>query len=292
VMFGIPFPAVQEIFVGCAYNYLGTVTEANSTFGWRFKEGSTDHLTMRVNASGKLELWRGAAVTLLETSVQTLFQDTYNYIEVRVKISNTVGEWEVRVNGEVYLKDVVGDKDTQSGGTSVVDSIQLGNTRQAITLIDDVYICDTAGAQNNTFLGDIQVKTVVPDADGGHVAWTRSTGANDWEVVDELPTNETDYLSTSVLNDKTTQDFAALPGDNGTILAVCHVIHAAKFDGGIRSLKSLARPVAADTLGSNEMFQSSDFTMQSEIWELNPDTSSAWTEAEVNAGEFGIQVVS
>lgn len=102
------------------------------------------------------------------SSGANIVADVWYYLEFRVKLHDTLGEIEVRKNGQTILQ--VTGVDTNNNATiPVYTGVQftLVSQSNAIEAIDDLYVCDTTGpAPFNTFLGDIRIESVWPDGDG------------------------------------------------------------------------------------------------------------------------------
>jgi hypothetical protein len=67
--------------------------------------------------------------------------------------------------------------------------------------------------------------------------------------------------------------------------------HTKKTDAGDRGIKLRAKSSSA-TSDSEEKGLSTDYVGFSHIWDVDPNTSTAWTEGGVNAAEFGVLVES
>ena len=101
---------------------------------------------------------------------------TWHHVEVRVLVSATVGEVEVRVD-ETAVAGL--DLSTQNTGTDSITSMTFGTPESNVpTLstpqniyIDDIVVRDTAGSFNNTFQGDLRVATLQPISNGTNQGW-------------------------------------------------------------------------------------------------------------------------
>jgi hypothetical protein len=110
----------------------------------------TQHNRLTVASNGSLSFWRGTT-NLGSSAAGVIAVNTWNYIEVRTVLSDTVGEVTVRVNGTDVL--TLTAQDTQNGGTKTVyDSFRLsGPISSFFNTFDDCYVLTGAGA---TFKGD------------------------------------------------------------------------------------------------------------------------------------------
>lgn len=105
----------------------------------------TQHNRLTVATNGSLSFWRGA--TNLGTSAAGVIAiNTWNYIEVRTVLSDTVGAVTVRVNGTAVL--TLTGLDTMNAGTAAVyDTIRLtGPIASFFNTFDDLYVLTGSGA--------------------------------------------------------------------------------------------------------------------------------------------------
>lgn len=150
-------PGTDVVYVGFAYK---TSKLTDSGHFVKFYEGATGHVTVRVTSTGAIKVESNYA-TVGQTAGGVIAVNTWNYIEIGVRIDNTVGWVRVRVDGADVLQATgsPGALDTREGGTGLIDSINLGahSAFDGYTYFDDLYICDDAGSRNNTFLGDVRI---------------------------------------------------------------------------------------------------------------------------------------
>ena len=161
-----------------------------------------------------------------------------------------------------------------------------------IIYFDDVIIYDTTGSTWNDFMGPRYISTLKADGTGNSTQWTRSGGAANYEMVDEVEyDDDTSYVSTSTLNNKDLYTFEDLHASVNTIDAVC-VNTVARRSAGInyRTIVPVARISAADYDHDHAGSTMDTYRVVQKIWDESPATATAWTPSEVNAAEFGIKV--
>lgn len=256
--------------------------------------GGVTHISLVFNASNKLEIRRGAySGTLLATSTTVFSIGAYYYLELKVTVSDTVGIAVLRVNGTTDIN--LSGADTRNGGNATVDTVVFGaNFGSAFSscFFDDIYICDTAGsAPNNDFLGDCRIDTLFPNADGSNQAFTPSTPGTHYTLVDEPTPNTTDYVESNVVASKDTYGFQDLTTITGTIYGVQVNTAALKDDAGARSLANTVKSSASNADGVSRALGTSQIYYM-DVFPTDPATTAAWTEAGVNAAEFGVKVIS
>lgn len=257
------------------------------------QEGATIHLSVALKADGSVVVVLGgyATGTVLATATGTLALGSTTYIEFKATIHDTTGSFELRFNGAT-VASASGIDTRNAGALGQVNNIKYAYTTYtyAATLyVDDLYINDTAGSANNNFLGDIRIDCVMPNADGTYLDGTPSTGTTHYTLVDEIPPTATDYVSLTTTGHKDSYGFADMPSvGTSSIKAVQVVGSMLKSDAASRGASSVVKSGATTAYGTSRALSTSQ-TMYTYIHETDPNTSAAWTEANVNAAEFGFQ---
>lgn len=286
----------DECIVGFAANYSSTSASDNCVW-FAIREGSTNHVTLGyVAATGKVSVCLGGTPgsqtlgTNIGTSTTTFPSGSYTHFVLKVKIHDTAGTVDLWMNGnlEISLTGVA----TRNGGTGVYDNIRWSRGSNAFNQlnnlkIDDIYCLDTSGsAPWNASLGDVMCLAHYPTAEGNTIDWDPSTGSDNSALVDETsPNDDTDYNSSSALNDKdtfTTQDLSA----SGQIFAVQVHVRAKKTATGTGKVATVVRHSGTDYVGTDKT-PTTSYTYSTQIYSTNPGTSAQWLEADFNAAEFG-----
>ncbi len=274
---------VDTLIAGIAFKS-GTTTQS---YMLSFYDGGTLGMNIRWETGGsEIEIYRGTS--LIATSVGAGLQTSiWHYIELKVKCNNSTGTYEVHLDGNTVLSD--SGIDTQAGSNAYHDVVRLRGSGTA-TFYDDFYICDNSGSDNNDFLGNCKVVAIFPDGDDT-ANWTTSTpSANHYENVDEtIVDDDTSYVEEDTTAVTDLYDYEALPS-LGPIKGIqintdCRETDASTFD--------IEMPIES----SGNQYDGLAITVGSESWVTrrriegtNPDTSSAWTDSEIDAAKFGIKV--
>lgn len=253
-----------------------------------FVDGTTTQVAIRLTASGRLAIYVGS--TLVAAAARPFILGGFQYIELKASIHNTTGAYELRVNGETLMS--ASGINTRATANNYANGVRFGTTAGNFLLqtTDDVYCCDTTGAVNNNFLGDVRVDTLLANGAGSNAAFTSSSGGANYTNVDEAAPNTTDYNSSSTLNaidSYVMTDLSALASD--TIFAVQASVAVLKDDAGTRSIGVVAKSGGTTTVGGNVAL-STGYSFASTVLETDPNTGTAWTEASVNALEVGVKV--
>jgi len=261
------------------------------TSGVEYLDGSTIHVGWYSNTNGSISVRRGGAGgTILGTTVTGLLSSTvWSYIEFKATIHDTTGVVVLKVNGVEVLN--LTNQDTRNGANAQVTSLQIYNivANTVGTYWDDIYICDTNGAVNNDFLGDVAVKRLLPSGAGNSTDFTPSAGSN-YACVDEAAVNDdTDYVQSTTVGHKDLYAFGDLPTGTWVIKGVAVNLQAKKPDAGSRTARALTRTGATDYEGGDLSVGIAYANLQT-FFETNPNTGVAWTHSEVDGAEFGEKV--
>lgn len=241
---------------------------------------------------GTLQLWKyeSGYYTRLGASWVTLTPGAWRYLELKVVEGSGTGSVEARLDGLVVLT-VTGLSITTGGKLqrAGVCVKALSSTLPALS-IDDFYLINTSGSLNNTYLGDVRIDALRPMAAGGSTQWTPVGAAANWDAVDDAWPNEADYVTAATLGQRDLYAMQDLPAmTSPTVLAVQSVLLASKADAGSAGVKAVAASGASTAMGAlhNLAMDPQYFT---HVYETDPNTSAAWTEAGLNAAQFGVEV--
>lgn len=286
------FTGLQSWVVGFALNI--TLPGSGTTGIVAFVESGTIHVDIRVLSDGSIRATRNG--TTLGTSAAGLITSgAWNYIEAKVTIDNSAGAVTVRVNGAAVL--TLTSQDTQNAGTATANQIRIGdpiNDQSSQRDYDDLYICDTTGAANNDFLGDVRVDAYLPNGNGNSsdLVGSDSNSVDNYLLVDDASTDgDSTYVQSSSAGDHDTYTFANMTHTPTDIFGVQINMMAKKDDAGTRSIASVTRSGGADTDGTTQALGTSYLDYR-EVLEEDPDTSSPWIKAGFDAAEFGVKVAA
>ena len=216
----------------------------------------------------------------------------WNYVQIKIVVSDTVGEVEVYLNGDLVLD--LSAKDTKYDATTQTTAIILGSRNTHY--YDDIVVTTNDGdGINDGYLGEPRVVCLLPQTDavaaGSNADFTPSTGTDHGALVDEAtPNDDTDYVSSSTLNHVDSWEFPAL-GYTGDIKGVQMSLRAKKSDSGTRAIAAVTKPAATNRVhATNHYLGMTDYVYWKAIWDQNPEDSAAWEVADVDGAEFGVKV--
>jgi alpha-glucuronidase len=109
-------------------------------------------------------------------------------------------------------------------------------------------------------------------------------------VDDHPPNGDTDYVSSSNVGDIDTYAFTQMSHNPSAIYGVQLLIDAKKDDAGTRGVAGVVNVGSSGNVAGASNALSTDYAIYTDIRELNPDTSAAWTKSAFNAANFGLEV--
>ena len=249
-----------------------------------YNGGTTLIAVCRRGTTGIIDVRSSSTLgTLLDSGTKVLGINTTYLIEIRIKIADSSGRVEVKVDG---IQDIDFTGDTKPDANIQFNKIRLGYTGSTYTYcyayFDNLIMDDAA------WIGDTKIQAIVPTGAGNSTNWTPSAG-NNWECVDEKPPNDADYVSINAADIVDTYAAGNMVGTIGSVKCV-QVQGRVRTEGAPTptNLKLIVRSGATDYLSGDKIIPASEKSLWN-LWEDNPADSLAWEEADVNAMEIGIK---
>lgn len=291
---GIPFGSTT-ITVGLAVNYF------ISLFGpielVRVEDGVTWHLLLSRGNDGTLYIVRNDVppVVLGFTVPDVIRMNSYYYIELQTHTDVAAGTVIVRVNGVTVLN--LAGLNTKGLGTlsAFSTAIRIAGASNYGVYIDDLYALDSTGpAPNNTLLGDVHAEYLQPQAPGFHQDWGVVGVPTHWQAVSDgaSPDDDATYIFTTTVGAIDTEIYASTGLPSGSIFGVQLGLYARKTDAGVRLVAPVIRHAGADHVGANQAPSATSYHYLIQLYETNPGTGVAWTIADVNGDEYGIELTA
>ena len=248
---------------------------AGTVIGGLYRESATGLPTFRLGGGG-------AAIQATGTTVINTF--TVYLIEIRYKPLNSGGILQLKINGAAMEINFSGD--STAGLENIIKFGWFHTIVSTACCIDDFVVDDA------NWIGNTKIQALVPTGAGATTGWTPSTGDN-YAAVDEKPALDTDYIKTG----SSQIDTYAMQNLSGSIASIKSVAVQSRNwrtgNGSYDRGQHIVRPASTDGLSASKtsIFPITATSFQS-IWELNPEDSAAWEEADVNGMEAGIKAVT
>ena len=228
----------------------------------------------------------GAPGTLLGTASGTYGQNTWHYIELRLKLGTTTGEAELKINGIQVLN--LTNINTATGSITAYSAMGKASTNVVEAYYDDLYICDTSGSVNNTFLGPISVYTLMPTSNASSTQLTPVGAASNWQAVDEPTADTTTYVETSTTGHRDYYNFESLPAGVSSVFGVLTRAKSTTPDNGGRRVRLNFKNGANVLSSAARLLTLGNWLYEYFIAETAPD-GSAWSKTSVDSTEAGVE---
>lgn len=220
------------------------------------------------------------------SAANAITQGIYNHIEFKVVLAtDATGSFEVKVNGVTVLSET--NVQTALSGT-VWNSVSWVTMNPSVDdgAIDDIFVWDGSGTVNNDFLGQKHVITLIPDADTATADWTGS-----YTDIDEIPPDDdTTYITAPDTSLPRTSDFgfSDVPSDFTNVSGIMTQARIRKDSVG--SAEARVSVVSSGSEGAGALNAlGDDYVYFTDMHEVDPNTSLAWTVSGVNAAQLRIK---
>lgn len=299
-VFGNP---LNEVFFGQAlyFDQLPTVepdpgtSSASGFFLAKFRTQANEPMIgIYLGTDGSIIAYRGGdsgivtfEATLLGRSDPVVGAGAYMHFEHYLKIGDSDGAYELRVN-EVTVLNLTGI-DTDNGGGEVSQVTVGRNTDGPIfsnSPVDmaDCYVNDTTddGSGCNAFVGDVKSGVIMVNGDTAQADFAKSTGSVGYSLIDDIPPDDTDYISTSSATAES--DFALQngPGNLSEILTARPFMRSWKDDAGTCMIAPSMISNSTKATVADQPITTAPAYYDSNV-PFDPDTGVPWTASGLNA---------
>lgn len=257
---------------------------------------SSEQCGLYLNLDGSVSFRSGT--TTLGTSIASIPEGIYTYVQLKVTIHDTLGSYEVRFNKDTVLSATgVKTQNTANASANVVCLVSRLSTNDApaysniAACYDDFYVCDGVGDMNNDFLGDVRVDSALPIGPGAAAQFTPSAGSNYQCVNEGQPNNDTSFVMSKTPGHIDTYGFADIVHEPSGILGVQVLANAKKDDAGERSIATQTLSGGTNFSGATQSL-GTEYKYHRAILEVDPATAQPWTKEGVNSAEHGVKVAA
>lgn len=246
---------------------------------FRFYDGVTDThpIQYSINSNGVLVVTIGAVTYRSRTGMMR--NNAYQFVQT--KLTPTV--FRVLVNGELAINVGTPPAVAPFDSFRFSSGFNSGETR-----FDDLYLIDLdlAGPYSD-FLGNVVVRSQLPTANGSVIQMVPNGLASNWQNVASPVLDAANYNSTDVV---TEYDLYVMnPNASARDIFGIQVKGSFAQDNGIQ-VYSANRIKTGGTEFTGTQFgtpQLPGYSTFSNYWSLNPDTTVAWTNSDLNTLEAG-----
>lgn len=233
-----------------------------------------------------------AVYGMADVSLPTL---VHFFFEIKIVFHATTGSITIRVNEQQVMNLTGLDTINTGSGDAFPSEVWFGGSNSSMRHeIDDLYIADGAGSLNNDFLGDVANRRLLPTGNGATNDFLGSDGnsTDNYLLVDEdNPDSDTTYTGSATVGEKDLYAYQNLASSPASIAAISVVTFGKKTDAGAKTFVHVVRSNVTEE-DSAALTPAETYGHQYSIFETDPNTSAAWTEAGVNAAQAGVKVAS
>lgn len=273
-------------------------------FGWynatgdtkimKFMNGSTALCALNFTSSDySFNISVNGGSTYIAKSLIKINNNAWHLIEVHIKIADSNGIIELRIDGELDSEGrYIGD--TKPGAETTITGLYFGWGSGTLYL-DDIAINDINGTVDNTWCGDGHVINLAPNdnGDSSQFVGNDSNSVDNYLLVDEVPSDgDTTYVQSATPDAKDLYNLnpSGLPADYN-ILNVWPEARVKDTTTGAGTIKLLVKTEGIE-YESPDINLSTAYAKQiGTLYNLNPNTGSPWTTAQLDALQVGIKVV-
>lgn len=291
-------PSSDTVFI--SFWFRSNLVSLTKNFLAIFHGGTSEYYNIiKMDTNGKLSWMPYSGGALAGPSTNSLTADTWHHIEIKCKFTNSTsaGDCLLKVDGGTWL-DLGSGKDTMWGSIATGTGLGMyaGHAGLDDSYFDELVIWDDqGGAPWNTWQGKLQIETLKPNGNGNSSDFLGSDADstdNYLHADEDTQDGDTSYSGSATVTDKDLYAYQDITGDVSTVQAV-QVVSVAKRTGSTtRKAKALARTASIDYQGSEVLLGLDAYEYHEEQWLVNPNTTSAWIESEVNGAEFGLEITT
>ncbi len=269
---------VSEAWFSVHFNLRGLAKEARMEF--LLSDGDT--VGFRVAAGAVVvDAYRGNTLLQAGTTDIDTAPITFVLLEGHVLVSDSGGKLDLLINGNVEHALTT---DTKPGASSIIDFLRFYITGSSV---GDDFVIDDLTMSESAAPGDIRYISKVPDGDSA-VTWTRSAGATNFSLVDEIPPSDADHVETAT---NTNQDLYTLAdySQSNTIKHVVQWVRGFSTPSGGEFKMQVKSGATTSEEATSGLAAAVEYV--SRILETDPDTSLAWSTTAFNAALVGQEAV-
>lgn len=284
-------------------------------FDFLSASANRSHVSCFVDSNGRLLFRTGAnhglnggVGTQIAVSDPVITANAWNHVEVQVYKHATLGWVRAAVNG-IHVFEAT-NLDTEFDSSGIISVAQVRSWYGGATIsnggpfyMDDYYIYDfvgdsavdtdfcpttDGGGMATGYIGELQVMLRMANGDTAEADWLKSTGTEGFSLIDEVPSNDADYVYSLADTDLSEFEIEDLPEEITYIRGVGIHSRISKSDAG----------AAMYRVGMKSDIEVSDaaerpMTIEPTYWRdevnVDPDSGARWTRASFNAAWLRIR---
>lgn len=277
------------------WRWAGVLKRSSGPYSFfQLLDGGSFQVGAKITSGGDIEIFTSGP-TVIGTASSVIPTSSWLWVEILITIHGSTGAALVFVSDTTTPVLSLTNVDTQSTGNAYANAaFMIGDTTLSW---DDVHI--SYGSGTVVAADALPDSTIISNfalTQGDHLDFTPDSGTNHVDRVRDatagvLADGDATYLSSNTAAHKESMLFDDLPTDITDINGVQITAEIRKNDAAARTVRVGTRRSGTDTNGATvnaiDTYQLLDFTQV-----LDPQTSAAWTRANVNATQGKVELVS
>lgn len=215
----------------------------------------------------------------------------WNLLEIHLKIHDTLGVFEAKLNGidDAYY---TGNTKAYAAGTVACFYVRTPGAAGATTYVDDMAFNDANGTDDNSWCGDGHIIKISPDGEGDTLQWTPSTGTTHYTLVDEIPpSGGTDYVTTNIPGYRDMYHMSAYSSTGKSIRRIWSEVRA-KDNQAVGAAINLGIKTSSGSviLSSASAILTSNYdSIKGEEFLVNPEDGQPWEGTDIDNIQFVVE---
>ncbi len=268
--------------------YMPNLPSSSVTAGIQFRDtGNNPLLTLLFQSDGSICAKKGGVGgTVVDITDSILTAATFNHIECKATFDTVAGYVEIRVNGVTKMQ--IGSLDLGAAAAATC-AFSLYDFSLDDLFIDDVFAWDDTGTDNNSFMGAQRILTIFPTADTAQADFSVvGAGSGHAAISDNPPDDDTSYITSATVNNKSDFELDTLPPEVVAIAGVFVPARARIDAAGIGNLK-MSLVSSGDVLAGSDVPLTPSYSYYRNTFERDPHTSAPWTKTGLEAALLRVE---
>jgi hypothetical protein len=274
---------VSELYFGFGLRLSFIPSQSALTIA-ALRDNGTAQMELQMGRDGILRLMRSTNVELANSGDFYIYPGFWYHYEWHSILHGSLGESEVRINGQEVLTFSGDTTATANNFINQVGTFIRSNNTSNTTMnarYDDIIVRDDGWS------GDLGVRSYFPTGMGGTDQWSVVGATSDYEAVDEsIPNSDTDYIAAETIS--SIDSFTYNDLTNETIHAVCPLMFAKKTDANPSEIAPIII-IGSTTYTGATFALTTSYEYVTDAFEVSPATGITWTITEFNSAEIGVK---
>lgn len=295
------FPSTTEVTIGFAVRLQDLATNnvqgqqlmgiTSTNFQTQWHIGVDDLGNIRVQRPGmSVGETFGTPMAMGDGPSARLLDNTWHFLEMELVLgAGTAGRFRMLKDGDEII-NLVGINTKGSPTDDDLGRVLLQANGDPFSTPAGVDFDDFFVKYNDaTAIGGVKAKLQTMTADN-LAQFARLSGASNSAMINEVSADsDTSYNYSNTVGHKDIFEMQDITETPTKIHAVQVSIAARKDDAGDRTIRPILVQGATTNVGIDH-YETTDYTWNRQIWELNPNGNIPWTKADINAMKVGYEL--